>query len=72
MTLHAPFASKAILTDEPRSWEEIIAEREAVRWAEIAKRNALTPAQAKAADYRNGDLVHVDDGDTDPYLTRRF
>lgn len=29
--MNAPFASKAILTDEPRSWEEIIAEREAVR-----------------------------------------
>lgn len=70
--MNAPFASKAILTDEPRSWGEIIAEREAANWARIAAKNALTPVQAKAADYRNGDLVHVDDGDTDPYFREMF
>lgn len=70
--MNAPFASKAILTDEPRSWEEIIAERDAVRWAQIAKRNALTPAQAKAADYRNGDLEVESDMDRDPYFREMF
>lgn len=45
---------------------------EQARIARIAEKWVLTPAQTKASDYRNGDLVRADDGDTDPYFLEMF